>query len=485
MIRRLRRVTIVVFLMFLALFMSTTLIQAVFADQLRSDPRNSRTLVQSYQVQRGSISAGDTTLARSVPSDDVYRFTREYPSGQLYAPAVGFSTHTLRNQGIEEAVNRELSGQANSQFFDKVRDRIDNRTPRGADVDLTLDPDIQKTAWDALGDRNGAAVAYNPKTGRILAMVSKPTFDPNQLTGNDQQTVLKRLNALDSDDDQPLANRTIGGDTYPPGSTFKLVVTAAALADDYTPNSTFRNPSVLPAANSDKVIRNVTRTACGSDSRVNLRTALLYSCNIPFAELGVELGATKIQQQAEKFGFGDRISVPQPVTPSRYPKPQDTAQLQYSSFGQQDVRVTPLQMAMVSGGIANDGVVMRPSMIERVRSAEGEQLQRFTAERYRRAMPKDDADTLADMMVRNVSSGEISGARIKGVDVAGKTGTAQTGQSGIAAYDLWFTGFAPAKDPEVAVAVVTENGGHENASLGSNKVAAPIAQKIMKAVLDQ
>ena len=483
MTRRLRRITILVFLMFLALFTSTSIIQVLSASSLQADSRNTRTTISSYSVQRGEILAGDQVIAKSVPVNSLYRFQRQYIDSELYSSVVGYYTRTQGSAGIEQAMNSELTGKSDTQFFDRIRTLVTGRGQQGASVTLTIDPKIQQAAKNALGSQVGSAVALNPKTGQILAMVSNPGYDANQLTGSDPDTVIARYKAPLQDPEKPLINRTIGGDTYPPGSTFKLVVTAAALEAGFTPDSEFPNPSSLTLTGSTTQIHNDGDGTCGSGSTTTLRTALQLSCNIPFAELGAQLGQKRIAAMAKKLGFGTTLKIPMRVTPSVFPSKMTTAQLELSSFGQYDVRAPPLQLALVSAAIANGGKVLAPGLVQSVQNDRLQTLSSFHVRSLGQAMDSKVASTLVDMMTYNVQSGAIASARIDGVDVAGKTGTAETTKS--AQYTLWFTGFAPANDPKVVVAVAVENGGSYDHSLGSHQIAAPIGRDIMKAVLSE
>ena len=223
--------------------------------------------------------------------------------------------------------------------------------------------------------------------------------------------------------------------------------------------------------------------SCGGGDEVTLATAIQFSCNIPFAELGQKLGYDTIKRMADKYGFGDAIEVPMAATASQYPDVDSTAQLMLSSFGQASVRVSPLQMAMVSAGIANGGKVMQPSVVDSIESSDLKTVESFTPKQFSSPISSDDADALTEAMQSVVSAGTGTNARIDGVDVAGKTGTAENGTGD--PYTLWFTGFAPAKDPEVAVAVVVGNGGGLGQSGVGNTVAAPVAKKVMEAVLNK
>ena len=274
----------------------------------------------------------------------------------------------------------------------------------------------------------------------------------------------------------------IGGDLNPPGSTFKLVVASAALASgDYTGQSTLPNPASYQLPQSSSLVFNATGGTCGPGETVTIAEALRLSCNIPFAELAVELGDTAIREEAEKYGFNASFELPLVSTPSSYPRGLDDAQTALTGFGQGQVTATPLQMAMVSAGIANGGIVMNPRMVDRVLAPDLSVQQTFESTEFGRALDEDLAQEMVAMMVANVSDGAASGARIDGVDVAGKTGTAENGDS--EPFTLWFTGFAPADNPRVAVAVVVENGGGRGQSGSGNTLAAPIAKQVMEAVV--
>ncbi|MET1051950.1 MAG: penicillin-binding transpeptidase domain-containing protein [Mycetocola sp.] len=487
--RELKRVSAVVLVMFLALFGSTTVIQAFQADALRLDARNTRALYDSYDTERGPILAGSTVIAESVPTGDQFVFQRQYPQGELYAPVTGFFNPTQGSAGLEQYMNDYLSGTSNSQFLDGINRIVAGQAPKGAAVEVTIDPVVQEAAFEALGDRQGAVVAIEPSTGRILAMVSTPTYDPNSLASHDSKSVISTYAALEDDPLDPLVNRATSGDMNPPGSSFKVIVAAAALASgDYTPESTFDNPASLKLPGSDAVVNNFTRSTCGPGDTVTLAEALRQSCNIPFAELGMELGDDALREQAEKFGFNSEMALPTPTGISVYPSDLDAAQTGLTSFGQFEVRATPLQMALVSAGIANDGTVMQPTLVDQVTGRNLEVLKSFEPQVMSEALTEEQCVPLTEMMISAVSDGQSNGARIEGVDVAGKTGTAQNGTSESGAdepYSLWFTGFAPAENPEVAVAVVVENDGNLGRHSSGNIVASPIAKKVIEAVLNK
>ncbi|ODT24857.1 penicillin-binding protein 2 [Microbacterium sp. SCN 69-37] len=486
MTRELRRLSLIMLAMFVALFGATSWIQVVQAGDLSENPLNKRALYDSFEVQRGSIIAGDTVIADSVPSDDVYAWQRQYADPQMWAPVTGYMNPLLNSvTGLEQAMNKELSGTANSQFLSRVDQIITGQPARGSNVLLTLDPAIQKAAFDALGTYQGAVVALEPKTGRVLAMVTSPSYDTNVMAVHNAQQVNTTYDQLMNAAVNPLDNRAIGT-LNPPGSTFKLVVVSAALASGkFTPDSTFPNPATYTLPGTSTSIRNFDGNTCGPGDQVTIATALRLSCNIPMAQLAVALGQDALRAEAEKYGFNNAsIDIPLGVVTSAYPTGALSAdKVALTGFGQGSVTATPLQMAMVAAGIANGGMVMKPRMVDRVVAPDLTVQETFADTELGRALSTTDAATMTSLMISNVRDGAASGATIDGVDVAGKTGTAEHGPSD--PYTLWFTGFAPANDPKVVVAVMVENGGGLGQSGTSNGIAAPIAKKVMEAVLSR
>lgn len=483
MTKELRRLSILMLVMFLALFASTSWIQVVQAESLSANPANKRALFDSYEVQRGAIVAGGEAIATSVASNDVYSWQRVYVDAEMWAPVTGYINPVLNSAtGIEQAMNQQLSGLGGSQFLSRIERILTGKPPRGSNVVLSLEPDIQKVAYDALGDLQGAVIAIEPKTGRILAMVTSPSYDTNLLASHDANAVDTTYDALVNNAKNPLYNRATAGNLNPPASTFKLVVASAALASGkWTPQSTLPNPARYQLPQSSNTVQNSSGGTCGPGATVTIADALRLSCNIPFAELAVQLGDTAIREEAEKYGFNSSFTMPLVSTPSVYPRALDDAQTALSGFGQGDVRATPLQMAMVSAGIANGGLVMNPMMVDEVIGPDLSVQQTFAPSEFGRALDEELAATMTTMMIANVNNGAASNARIDGVEVAGKTGTGENGDTD--PYTLWFTGFAPADDPQVAVAVVVEDGGGQGQSGFGNTIAAPIAKKVMEAVL--
>lgn len=344
--RELKRVSAAVLLMFVALFASGTIITVFQEENLRADPRNVRTLYASFSAERGPILVDGAPVAESTPVDTDFKFQRVYNNPLLYSHVTGYYTLNQGNAGIEGALNDYLTGTANDQFFDQLSSIFTGASPKGAAVELTIDPVLQQAAWDALGDYRGSVVAIDPATGAILAMVSKPSFDPNLLAAHDTSSVISAYEQLSADPTSPLDNRALAGDLYHPGSVFKVLTTAAAIdSGAYEPDTAIANPPTLKLPLSNSVISNAEGGTCGGGETVSLRDALRLSCNIPFAQIGSSLGEDVLGEYAEAFGFGDRVQVPMPATASVFPDDMDEPQLMLSSFGQASVRTTPLQIA--------------------------------------------------------------------------------------------------------------------------------------------
>lgn len=483
--RELTRVSALVLVMFLALFTSSSIIQAVQAEDLNADGRNSRTIISSFMVERGAILVNGQPIAQSVPSDSVYAWQREYTDGELYAAVTGYNTLDQGNTGIEGAMNAELTGRADSQFLSEIERLLTGRDPQGAAVSTTINPAAQLAAAEGIGDFTGAAVALDPETGDVLAMYSSPSFDPNAMAVHDSQAVIDYYNQLNESADAPLQNRAIGGDQYFPGSVFKMIVASAALkTGDYTMESEFDNPPELQLPQSSTVIKNSTQGRCGPEggNKVDLETAIVYSCNIPFAELAAELGEDVIAAEAEAYGFGQQLEIPMSVGPSTYPTGMSEANLMLTGFGQYDVRVTPMQMAMMSASIANDGALMKPNLIDSVINDNLTVLSDPQPELLSNPTTESVAASLRESMEAGVDHGYANGAQIDGATVGGKTGTAENGTDN-EPFNLWFTGYAEQDGKKVAVAVVVVP--EENISgQGSNEIASPIAKSIMEAVLN-
>ncbi|RYV51836.1 peptidoglycan D,D-transpeptidase FtsI family protein [Pengzhenrongella frigida] len=476
----LRRLSVVVIAMFVALMAAATWTQFVQASTLNADPRNVRTLYREFDNSRGPIVIAGEPVASSTAVDDAFKYQRAYANGPLFAPVTGFYSVVYGRTGIERAENDVLTGTADSLFLSRVQDLFTGRQPQGSSVELTIDPAVQQAAWDALGDQKGAVVALDPTTGAILAMVSRPSYDPNILAGHSTPAVNDAYRLLADDPTNPLINRTIE-ETYPPGSTFKLVDAAAALEAGMTPDTQLAAPQTLALPGSTATISNFGGEVCGPGETVSLAEALRISCNTAFAQLGMDLGDDALRAQAEAFGFDAELQVPMTVAVSRFPADPDVPQTALSAIGQYEVRATPLQMALVSAAIANGGTQMKPYLVQTVRNPDLDVIDEASPTELGRPVSAATATALRDMMIDVVANGTGKSAQISGVQVAGKTGTAQT--TAEAAPHAWFTAFAPADAPRVAVAVVVENGGSLGNEATGGRVAAPIARAVIEAVL--
>ncbi|WP_256793166.1 penicillin-binding protein 2 [Terrabacter sp. Ter38] len=479
-----RRLSVVIAALFTALLVAATMVQFTQAKTLNAMASNKRTLLDTYSRERGAIIVGGQAIAKSVPVQDQYRFLRTYPQDELYAQMTGFYSYAVgAPYGLEHASDDLLSGDADTLFVRRVTDLITGRKTAGATLELTIDPKAQAAADKALGDNKGAVVALDPKTGAILAMVSHPSYDPNPLSSHDLTKASKAWQTLSNDKDKSYLNRTING-VYPPGSTFKVITAAAALENGVVSdeNSSVPGPAELDLPLTSTNLPNEDGRACGPGDKTTLIHALEISCNTAFGSLGLELGGEKIRAQAAKFGFGDALQIPMRVSVSSVPADLNAPQAAQAAIGQYDVRTTPLQMAMVAAGIANQGRVMTPYLIDSVRSPNLDIIESTPDPvELSQATSEQTASTLTKMMVSVVDHGSGARAQIDGVEVAGKTGTAQHDPG--KPPHAWFISFAPATDAKIAVAVVVEDGGVTGSEIGGGRVAAPIARQVMEAVL--
>ena len=474
-------------LLFVALMVNATWLQYWKADSYDKDGRNRRVIEAAYSRERGAILVGREPVAESVASDDEYDFVRTYEEPFKYAHVTGYFSF-YDQTGIERYQNDVLSGDDDVLFVNKLVDLLSNKSGKGGNVVLTLDRDAQDAAFAGLealpGDVQASVVAIAPSTGKILAMASLPSFDPNQLSSHDFSQVKADYDRLQGDDAEPLLNRAIQM-TLPPGSTFKLVTAAAAIesgkydADSDVPGGPIYQ---LPQTSDDSGLIDNEGRSCGSD-KIPFSQAMAQSCNTTFAQLGVELGGEALREQAEKFGFNQRyLQDLGPQAISTFPKDASEPQAGQSGIGQFEVRASPLQMAMVAAGIANQGKVMRPYIVDSIQSPELETLRQTEPEELGQAVESSTADGLTQLMVDTVETGTASPGAIPGVTVAGKTGTAQSGIDDVPPY-AWFVSFAPAQDPEVAVAVMIQSAGISRGEIAGGTYGGPIAKAVMEAVI--
>jgi penicillin-binding protein A len=489
-IPQVRKVAIGMFLLFAMLFINLNVIHVLRADELANDPRNSRGLIREYEVRRGLIVAGDgsTELARAEETDGALRFRRNYADGPLYAHVTGFHSVVYGRSEVEQAANEFLIGAAPETFARNLADLLAGRERTGDDVITTILPQVQQAARDALGDRRGAVVALAPSTGDILGLWSAPSYDPNILSRADRNTATEYWTQLNDDPGRPLVNRAVR-EWYPPGSTFKLVTAAAALESGVSADQSFPDPVEQPLPQTTAVIRNFGRGTCAGGGTITLQRAMEVSCNTTFARIGLDLGSDRLVQMAEAFGMNQRVlgpeQLPSPLD-SRMPGDLNPPQTAQSAIGQFDVRTTPLQMAMVAAAIGNNGVLMSPKVIGSIADERSASLVEYGPEPFvpegrsdAQVISQQTAAALREMMIGVVRNGTGGNATIPGVQVAGKTGTAETG----GAPTVWFVGFAPAENPAVAVAVVVEEGGGVGDEATGGAIAAPIARAVMEAAL--
>ncbi len=472
-----RKVAVAVFIAFALLLVDITYIQAIAGPGYRDDPRNPRVQIGIAGKERGLIlDAGGVRLAVSEPLPaDPRQFVRVYPEGELFAHSVGYASTLFGDWGIESSYATELRSKRDLTVSDLI-DALLGRDLQAQSLELTLVADLQRLAVEALGEQRGAVVALDPATGAALALVSTPGFDPNTILDN---TATAQWELLSSDPAEPLKDRATR-ESYPPGSTFKIITAAAAIESGVAgPDTMFDNPAALELPGSTAVIRNFAGTLCGDGSQVTLREAFRRSCNTVFGKLAMNVGANVLERVAEAFGFNRDLPFEWEPLNGFFPDDLggDLPALAQSGIGQRDVQATPLLMAMVTSAIANGGRQMEPYMVARIYNAAGDVVEERQPSVWATPISPATADVLAGMMEQVVASGTATRAAVPGVRVAGKTGTAETG---VGPPHAWFVGFAPVENPSIALAVVVEDGGDvgENATGGS--VAAPIAGRLFE-----
>ncbi|MGK4579562.1 peptidoglycan D,D-transpeptidase FtsI family protein [Kitasatospora sp. HPMI-4] len=457
----------------LALLAQGSWLQVLNASAHRDSSHNARTAITRFSQPGGDISVAGRAVTGSQETGGRLAYRRTYTDGPLYAAVTGYASQAYGSTQLEGIYSDLLAG-TDASRLNPLEAMVGARRP--GNVATTIDPQVQQAAYDALQGRTGAAVALDPATGRVLAMVSTPSYDPASFAGSGaaDRTAWQKL--LD-DPREPLLNRVLRA-TYPPGSTFKLVTAAAALENglytsiDQATDSPY--PYTLPG----------TRTVLPNDipsapcRNASIRVALQYSCNTVFAKMAADLGEQKMKEQAHKFGFDtDDLTIPVRAAASVYPTEMEASQVALTGIGQFSVTATPLQMAMVSAAIANDGKLVRPTMVAEAGA-------KVAPAAPVQVVSPDTARALQNAMRTVVTSGTAKNASIPGLTVGGKTGTAQHGVDNSGLPYAWFTSYAKdGSDNTVAVAAIVEDGAANRNEISGSSLAAPIAKAVMKAAL--
>lgn len=481
--RRIRRLGLFLILLFGVLFIQLNNLQVVQSKKLSSAPGNTLSLSSTLTEPRGSIVARNgTVLAQSTPVSDKYHFQRVYPNGPLYADVTGFDSIIYGMDGIEASYNDYLKAQPNP--IKNLSDLFSNKYVTDTVV-LSLSTKLQADAAKSLGSLKGAVVAIDPSTGGILALYSSPSYDPNLLASHSGAVEQQAWKKYQSDPGQPMLARAYRR-AYPPGSTFKIVTTSAIF--DHAPNiatEVFPYQTQIKLPNTVNTLSNYAHESCGGA----LAVLLAVSCDTAYAQIGMQLGAQNLYTEAYSFGFDQVPPLDLPsVAASNFPTPSSFARnipgLAYSSIGQENVSATALQMALVAAGIANSGAIMVPHLMTQVRNSQDQVVKSYKPKIWKQATSSATAAQVNKLMVGVVQNGTAAGIAIPGVEIAAKTGTAQTNlvaSSNLSAggSENWMIAFAPAQNPQIAVAVVvpTQQG------LSFNSTGAAYAGPIVKSMI--
>jgi penicillin-binding protein A len=499
--RRIRRLGIALVLLFTVLFGQLAYVQVFAADDIKNNPANfSRQLIAEYNVQRGKILTADgLVLAESVPAPggSRYRYERRYPQGDLYGYITGFYSRIYGRSALEQSMNSYLSSEAPELALSTFTDLFLGREKRGGNIFVTVDPNLQEVARTALGANEGAVVAMDPRTGDILALYSTPGFDPSDLSSGSDAEMRQAWKRLNADPDKPLLALS-HQELFLPGSSFKIVTASAGLENGFGPQSPWPNPHRLTLPLTNEQLQNFGDDHCnGGSSQITMIEAFEESCNVTFAEVGLRVGAERLAAQARAYGLCgtlpperttcDRqlIDFELPFQNGRFPEPEyferNDPLLAFSAIGLDNDLVNPLQMALMASAVANGGEMPQPRIVSEVRDSQGRVAREFGVRTVRRAITGSTAATLTQMMIAVVNNGSGYRASIPGIQVAGKTGTATNGEG--RAPNAWFTAFAPAQAPRIAVSVIVLDGGNLGSEATGGQVAAPIVRAVIEAYL--
>ncbi|MGW3102313.1 peptidoglycan D,D-transpeptidase FtsI family protein [Streptomyces sp. NPDC001100] len=482
--KTIRRASVFALLLVLALLVRATWVQFYDGQALADDKDNRRNAIATYADPLGNIIVAGNAITGSTRTGDSsdLAYKRTYTDGKLYAAVTGYASQSYAPTQLEGIYANLLDG--TDSGLKTVMDTVTGERAAPGNVVTTIDPDVQKAAYEALGDKKGAAVAIDPTTGKILAVVSTPSYDPSALTdANTAGTAWKQLNA---DPDKPLTNRALR-QPLPPGSTFKLVVAAAALEDGLYSSVDEKTTSPSPYTLPGTVTPLKNESSSAPCTNASIRVALQYSCNTVFAKMAVDLGQDKVKAMAEKFGFNDdKLDIPVRAYPSVYPSNMNKSSTALTGIGQYDVTATPLQMAMVSAAIVNDGKLVSPHMVSETTDSGGDVVHNYDdSTTTKEIVSSHTAQQLQSAMQTVITDGTGTNARISGVTVGGKTGTAQHGENNDQSPYAWFTSYGKSDSTgkEVAVAVVVEQSDAARSEISGNGLAAPVAKAMMKAAL--
>ncbi|MCK7637234.1 peptidoglycan D,D-transpeptidase FtsI family protein [Corynebacterium pygosceleis] len=477
--RSIRATAVFTMLLILILVANLTRVQVFSEDRYAHNALNKRQYHEMQSIPRGQIATGGLVLARSVKDEQGY-YRREYVTDPVvYGPVEGYLSNVYGAAGLELGYNDILNGTDGSLFASRWMDTLLGRTQAGASLELTLNPEAQQAAYSGLADRGyeGAVVAIRPSTGEILAMASTPSFSPASLT--DPATAESTWSELTSDPGAPLLNHATQ-DALPPGSTFKVITTAAGLAGDVTPETRLTAASRTTLPGTETTLENYGGQTCGQDETASLTTAFALSCNTAFVELGVKVGADALRDQAEKFGVTDSYDLGLPSIPGKVGDLPDPAAVGQSSIGQRDVAMTVLENAVVAATVANGGKRMNPYLVSRILGSDLRTLRSTDPRELNRPVSPEVAAQLTEMM----RASERNTAGYTGADIASKTGTAEHGEdSRNSNPHAWYIAFGPSENADVAVAVLVKNGGDRGQAATGGSVAAPIGRAVIDAVL--
>jgi penicillin-binding protein A len=466
----------------LALLVRTNYLQYVRADELNANEHNRRVQIERYAHERGNIIVDGEPVTGSVETTDSdFKYKRVWKNGPMWAPVTGFSSQAFDSSQLENIEDGILTGNSDDLFFDRTLTMFTGEKKSGGNIVTTLDGAAQKAAFEGLGDKKGAVAALDPQTGAVLALASTPSYDPSVFAGNSMKDSEARQKLL-ADKDKPMLNRTLR-ETYPPGSTFKVVTAAAALENGLYSDIDAKTDSPLPwrLPQSTNLLQNEGSIPCEDAS---LREALRWSCNTVFGKMSDDLGNEKMIEQADKFGFNEEVFTPVRADASVYPK-DNPPQNAMAGIGQASNRATPLQMAMVASAIANDGKLMQPYMVAQRQAPNLDVIYTHEKEQLSQPLSAENAQKVQQMMETVVEDGTGTNAQIDGVTVGGKTGTAQHGLNNSEKPYAWFISYAKLSDGSapVAVAVVVEDGAANRGDITGGGLAGPIARDVMKAVI--